>query len=203
MLEENIAARIRNNSFSRLNRDKRPRALWFRDDKETRADWYLFIEEFAGFLFDWVQILDLSCRESHNESNTLRCSRVLVEVVARWLGAFVDSLVYRLAEVHSLQEKTKAQGKKVRKVSVRNVCHYTHLLGWCHSAKLEEQQPTHGWLKTRWYDPSIKTTDYSGVIEDFSYRKVALLHLKVANLSMGRMHDWSGLWFTRLQIKVF
>lgn len=59
-----------------------------------------------------------------------------------------------------------------------------------------------GW-KTRRCDPSIKTADYSGVIEDFSYRKVSLLNLKVTNLSIGRIHDWSGLWFTKLQIKVF
>lgn len=84
---------------------------------------YLLIEEFAGLLFDWVQILDLSCRESHNERDALRRSGVLVEVVARWLGAFVDSLVYGLAEVHSLQEKIKAGGKRVR-----NVRPYTRLM---------------------------------------------------------------------------
>lgn len=44
--------------------------------------------------------------------------------------------------------------------------------------------------------------DYSGVITDFSYRKGSLLHLKVTNVLIGRIHDWSGLWVTKLQIKV-
>lgn len=64
---------------------------------------YLLIEEFTGFLFDGVQILDLSSRETHNEGNTLGRGGVLVEVVTRWLCPLVDSLVYRFAEIYSLQ----------------------------------------------------------------------------------------------------
>lgn len=43
--------------------------------------------------------------------------------------------------------------------------------------------------------------DYSGLIKDFSYRQVSLLHLKVTNVLIGRIHDWSGLWVTKLHIK--
>ena len=65
--------------------------------------WYLLVEEFTGFLLDGVEILDLSGGETHDESDTLGCGGVLVEVVTCRLSPFVDSLVYRLAEVYSLQ----------------------------------------------------------------------------------------------------
>lgn len=70
--------------------------------KEER---YLFIEEFTGLLLDGVKILDLTGGETHDESHTFCCGRVLVEVVAGGLSPFVDSLVDGLAEVHSLLGK--------------------------------------------------------------------------------------------------
>lgn len=66
---------------------------------------YLLVEEFTGFLLDGVEILDLSGRETHDEGHALCCGRVLVEVVTCRLSPLVDSLVYWLAEVYSLQTK--------------------------------------------------------------------------------------------------
>lgn len=78
--------------------------MWFCWGKKNPSN-YLLVEQLASLLLDGINELHLSGRETHQQGHALCGGREVVKVMARRLRALVDTLVYGLAQVGSLEGK--------------------------------------------------------------------------------------------------